>query len=436
VTGSLPEAVRQRVVALAADGLGRMPTEELPPALKRVAAFAPMRRVRAAGNQIATVVETDEVFRGRLAEQVRAASPELVDAVEAGRVPPAADPVEVGAVAYLVRPEGWAGLLAQVSEAMQLEVASAQERRDAELVGRLRDEVDQLRHEALDQRARSKSQAERLKAENAELRRKLGETRARLKEAEEATRAAREEALRDSAQSALDQARTESEARRLRARVAELEDELSTSRRTERARRSGESVRARLLVDTVVEAARGLRRELGLPAVDRLPADSVEAPTAEPGVRTSTGHGSLAVDDPGLLEEVLRLPRAHLVVDGYNITKNTWPDLPLERQRDRLLAGLAGLQARTAAEVTVVFDAADTSNRPVVSAPRGLRVRFSPPGVIADDVIRDLVAAEPPGRPVVVASSDQAVADDVRAAGFRVVAAAALAAVVGGRRPA
>jgi hypothetical protein len=41
-------------------------------------------------------------------------------------------------------------------------------------------------------------------------------------------------------------------------------------------------------------------------------------------------------------------------------------------------------------------------------------------------VIRDLVAAEPPGRGVVVASSDQAVARDVLAAGFRVVASSAL----------
>ncbi|NUR06523.1 MAG: RNA-binding protein, partial [Nocardioidaceae bacterium] len=42
------------------------------------------------------------------------------------------------------------------------------------------------------------------------------------------------------------------------------------------------------------------------------------------------------------------------------------------------------------------------------------------------DVIRELVAAEPTGRPVVVVSSDQAVARDVRRDGARVVAATAL----------
>ena len=51
---------------------------------------------------------------------------------------------------------------------------------------------------------------------------------------------------------------------------------------------------------------------------------------------------------------------------------------------------------------------------------------FSPPGVIADDVVRDLVAAEPPGRTVVVVSDDQEVVRDARAAGARVASASAL----------
>jgi predicted RNA-binding protein with PIN domain len=81
--------------------------------------------------------------------------------------------------------------------------------------------------------------------------------------------------------------------------------------------------------------------------------------------------------------------------------------------------------ARTGAEITVVFDAANLTNRPVVAAPRGVKVVFSPPGVIADHVIRDLVAAEPPGRTVVVVSDDQEVARDARAGGARPVSAAA-----------
>ena len=66
----------------------------------------------------------------------------------------------------------------------------------------------------------------------------------------------------------------------------------------------------------------------------------------------------------------------------------------------------------------------------MVAAPRGVKVVFSPVGVIADDVIRDLVAAEPQGRPVVVVSDDQEVARDARAAGARSVSSEALVALL------
>jgi predicted RNA-binding protein with PIN domain len=117
----------------------------------------------------------------------------------------------------------------------------------------------------------------------------------------------------------------------------------------------------------------------------------------------------------------------HVLVDGYNVTKTGWPEAALDVQRDRLIAGLATLGARTGAELTVVFDAAETTTRPLVRPPRGVRVRFTPAGVIADDLIREFVAAEPEGRAVVVVTSDRAVvADVVRKAGVRAVASAAL----------
>jgi predicted RNA-binding protein with PIN domain len=185
-------------------------------------------------------------------------------------------------------------------------------------------------------------------------------------------------------------------------------------------------MRARLLLDTLLETTQGLRRELALPAVEGSPADAVEAHVAEQGSNGSSGQGSLSSEDPVFLDQLLGLPRVHLVVDGYNVTKTAWPELSLERQRDRLLGGLAPLVARSGAEVTVVFDAADSVDRPLVNRPRGVRVLFSPPGVIADDVIRELVAAEPRGRPVVVVSSDQEVARDVARDGARVAASPAL----------
>ncbi|HET6562761.1 MAG TPA: NYN domain-containing protein [Marmoricola sp.] len=426
----LPEAVRARVLALAADAVGRLAPEHLPPALKKVASFAPTRRAKLAGRQIATVLETDDTFREHLGVQVRALVGELGQALMEGTAPPAADPVDAAAAAYLLRSPGWRAVVVTAGETAEAERRAAGAKESDAQVDRWQRRVAELQDEAQRQRDRSKEQLDRLKAENAELRRKLGDTRTRLRDAEataDEERGRREQEIVDAA---LVLSASESEVRRLRARVSELEGDLGAARRIERASKVEESVRAKLLVDTVVEAAQGLRRELGLPAVERLPADTVAADVAEEGARTSSGRRSLPVDDPALLEELLRLPRAHLVVDGYNVTKTTWPELPLERQRDRLITGVAALLARTGAEMTIVFDAAETRNRPLVAPPRGVRVRFSPYGVIADDVIRDIVAAEPPGRQVVVASSDQAVARDVVSAGFRVVASAALAALL------
>nr|WP_246486206.1 NYN domain-containing protein [Kribbella qitaiheensis] len=61
-----------------------------------------------------------------------------------------------------------------------------------------------------------------------------------------------------------------------------------------------------------------------------------------------------------------------------------------------------------------------------MNPPRGVRVRFSPAGVIADEVIRQLVRAEPPGRPIVVVSTDREVAETTVAMGARALSATSL----------
>ncbi|HEY2272713.1 MAG TPA: NYN domain-containing protein, partial [Jatrophihabitantaceae bacterium] len=112
-------------------------------------------------------------------------------------------------------------------------------------------------------------------------------------------------------------------------------------------------------------------------------------------------------------------------VDGYNVTKTGYPQLSLADQRNRLVAAMATVQARAGAEVTVVFDGA---SRPPAQprAPRGVRVLFSAPDELADDLIRRLVAAEPDGRPLVVVTSDQEIVSDVRRSGAWTVPSAVL----------
>jgi predicted RNA-binding protein with PIN domain len=143
-----------------------------------------------------------------------------------------------------------------------------------------------------------------------------------------------------------------------------------------------------------------------------------------------TGAQSRRADDPAALDGLLALPNVHLIVDGYNVTKNGYGDLPLSDQRKRLIGAMATLAGRSGAEVTIAFDG---STRPPAQppVPRGVRVLFSAADEIADDLIRRLVAAEPEGRPIVVVTSDQQVVTDVGRAGAWTVPSAVLLARLG-----
>lgn len=418
----LPEPVRARVVALAADALGKVPAEQLPASLRRVASFAPVRRARLAATQIAAALETYPEFRARVARQVRVGAPEISRALDNGTLPAAADPVEVSALAYLLRPAGWVDT---VRDSAELPPTAPNVGDDA-VLERVRRQLEQARGDAHDQRERSRERLTRVKTENAELRRRLSDVRRQLREAQ----AAAEQALAEREEAQTAKGRFEVEARRARARIAELEEATAASRRGTRDEREYASMRTRLLLDTLLESAQGLRRELALPPLAGLPADTVTGAVAnidDPAGGPARGVGpALAPDDPALLEELLGLPRAHMIIDGYNVTKTAWPTTPLAEQRSRLLNGMAAVAARKRVEVTVVFDGADLAAPPPVTPPRGVRVMFSPADVVADDLIRELVTAEPTGRPIIVVSSDREVADGVARSGARPVASVAL----------
>src|SRR4051794_3626442 len=361
----LPEAVRSRLVTLVAASLGDV--TPLPPALKQVAGFARARRARLGAAAIVAELERDSELRERVAVQVRPRAN-------------GAD-VDVAALAWLERPEGWE---AAVGEAARRQDERTSERSaDPQLEQRLRSRAEEAEQSLRDQRRAHKETVEALKAEVATLRRTLGETRAK-------ERAARTEAEAARAGAEETAARLDRELRQLRGQVTRLEEQAGAERRQTRTTRDEATVRTRLLLETLSEAAAGLRRELALPPATGNPGDRVEAELAEEGAREPTSTGSMEPGSPALLEQYLALPRARLLVDGYNVTKSTWPSLSLEAQRSRLLTLLAALVARTGVETTVVFDAAESEARPVVTVPRGVKVLFSPVGVIADDVLRDL----------------------------------------------
>lgn len=422
--GPLPERVRLRVVALASDTLGSLKDDEVPASLKSFRSWAPAKRTRAA-TPLAAAVERDVVFRQRTFARVREALPDLTAAVEAGEPPPAADPVDVAAVAYLGRTPGWAALVAAAGAEMDKASAAAESSRAAEEVARLQGELQSARAAARDELAALRAELDAARAEANAVAKTLREEKGARRRAERVAAEAEESAERVRAEAADAVAAAEAEVSRAKSRQAEAESALDAARKAVREGRSLENTRLRLLLDTVVDAASGLRRELALPPPSERPADLVDA--AHPGDELAgTPERALLSDDPALLDQLLSLPQVHLIVDGYNVTKTGYPDLPLEGQRSRLVNGLAALAARSGAEVTCCFDGATVHGRvPAVSA-RGVRVLFSKPGEIADELIRRLVRAEPTGRPVVVVSSDREVADGVRRAGARPVSAAAL----------
>jgi len=421
----LPEPVRQRVVALVADALPHLGFDEVPSSLRPFARFTPARRAKLGGAAIATQLSNDLLFRQRVAGRVVEAKGALGAAVAEGAPPPAADPLDVAALAYLARPSGWADLVAASSTTLGDEVEQAELRARAREVERLTEQLERAR-------ATARAEAEKLRTEANAAKAEADELRLRVRELTKALRAAEQDAKR--AQDALSTERgrasaaastQDAELRRLRSRLTDVEAELDAARSATREGRAVDEARLWLLLETIGQAAQGLRRELALNPGAQLPADLVAAASAATGGHQPGARQSWAAEDPARLDQLLMLPKAHLVVDGYNVTKTGFAEASLEQQRTRLVSGLGGVAAQTGAEITVVFDGAE--RLPVApAAPRGVRVLFSRRGQTADELIRRLVRAEPPGRPVVVVSSDKEVADGVRRAGAYPVASMVL----------
>jgi predicted RNA-binding protein with PIN domain len=423
---ALPEPVRQRIVTLAAAAVGGLAADELPAGLRRVAKFAPNRRARLGGPAIATQLTGDPLFRQRVATRVLAEAGDLGAAVAAGTSPAAADPVEVAALAYLARPAGWRDLVEAAGETVRAEADSAA------VTGQIRD-AEQRAARAEHDRAVARVEAEKLRDELARVREELGGLREEVRVLAKSLRMAQAKERKAIEMVATEKGRAvraaadhDAELRRLRARLAEAEVAAGNARQAAKDARSVDDARLWLLLETIGQAAAGLRRELALDPAHRLPADFVADTAAQrPDAVGAARARALDNDDPARLDQLVALPKAHLLVDGYNVTKRGFGEMSLEQQRNRLVGGLGGIAAQTGAEVTVVFDGAERVHG-LPPAPRGVRVLFSKKGETADELIRRLVRAEPAGRPVVVVSSDREVADGVRRHGAYPLGADAL----------
>ena len=420
---SLPGAVRARIVDWAARSLSGLAPAELPSGLAKVAKFTPAKRAKLGAGPLAQAVVDDAAFRATVAELARQETTAGV----------AVDDVSAAAAAYLLHLPDHRAKLDRVGRADQVEELRARVADQERSLMRLRSRVETITSERDQARRELADAAPAAERELDKLRSRLREQGVRIRALEQQVAAARDETAQAVGALETELATARAAAVNAQSRAADAADRADraaralTAARDEAGRdRAAADRRLDLLLTTLQGATAGLRRELMLTGGGADPADIVAAalPSAAPGRSRSA--------DPAMLSSWLQLPAAHLIVDGYNVTKTGYPELALVDQRDRLIRGLASLAARTSADITVVFDgAAVTTAQP---PGRGVRVLFSAAGVIADDVIRKLVAEEPPGRVVVVASSDREVVTGVTKSGARTVASSVLLDLLGSGR--
>jgi predicted RNA-binding protein with PIN domain len=406
---ALPEPVRDRIAELSAAAVAKLPTTDVPRQLRPVAKFAPAKRAKLGGAALLTALGESSQFRTAVIEWLREHRTDALD-------PNATDSVAAAAAAVLLGESGAAGRVRLVAKNAEENALRAE--RDAALARtqRLETELAQVRVELAEAKQAAENARGEREGEVEKLLKRLREQGVQLRRAKDAAEAVSADAERGSAARADEvaalTAQLDRERRRVaqeRARAERAAADAEIARQSAREARQADEVRLALLIDTIDGAVTGLRRELALGARGARPADMVR------GATSGIGQGG-KIADVSTLDRYLALPNVHLIVDGYNVTKTGYPELALADQRDRLIHQLSALAARTSAEVTVVFDGAGVLSVPA-SVPRGVRVLFSDRGVLADDVIRNLVAAEPSGRPMVVATSDRAVADSVRGGG-------------------
>ena len=393
-------------VDVARSGLLEQPSVPAPAALSRVLAFRRISQTTLA--TIRKVVDEDDEFRARVAAEASES-----DVGRAGWL-------------WLHRPEGWEVELETLDASSdpasaesaarlrkKLEAAEAAARRhalqaEAATAARLR--ADQKLSEVLQESAPALARNEELASEV----QRLGEERTRvvrlLKEAEADLATARRELKL--ARQANVEAHQE---------LLVLQQQVAPAVASDPPSASFDTVAVRQAVDDAARAATTLSEALAEAAAALVPATvrSSSAPARKKRRTTRRPSPSLP---PGVFEgsdeanrHLVTTSSLTVVVDAYNVARTAWSGLEPEEERRRTVALLEEVHARSGATVVAMFDGDSNTVAPVAS--RSVRVRFSPTGVTADDAIADLLGSLPLQQPVLVVSSDKAVARDARRQG-------------------
>lgn len=420
---ALPGPLCVRIAELAAAALGEMRAGDVPVPLRPVMRFAVAKRAKLGQSNLLAAMRDSAVFRATVLEWCRKNRPGVLEPWQSDPLAAATAAVLLGTVAapHYVELIGYRTEHGRLRERCDSAVSRAE---------RLSKENEQLRGELAEAR-KAAQHAEQYSGVDADrLRKRLRQQGVQLKEyKDEVARLGAElERITETKDRELSEIAGERDRERgraldERAKAQRADREAEVARQSAREARRGDEVRLALLLETLEGSVAGLRREIG--ANQR--GDEISGPRPAETVSGVRAHSGTTDDVPDVaaLDRLLALPAVHLIIDGYNVTKTGYPDLPLAEQRDRLAHQSAVLAARSGVEVTVVFDGANVVAVPN-AGPRGVRVLFSEQGVQADDVIRGLVESEPRGRQLVVATSDREVVDSVRKRGAYAVASAVL----------
>jgi hypothetical protein len=274
---------------------------------------------------------------------------------------------------------------------------------------------------ARDELERARRRLREVRADRDDARRRADAASRRADVAESALAATREEVDRllervDELQQALDEAEAERqraverEARRRDTEVARLQDELSALRRADEERR----LAARRRADAERQAAREAEAAA---AAARREGRSNRGSRVRPG-RPSVLPEGVAAETAEAADALLHGGRL-VLVDGYNLTLQHRGQLTLEAQRTWAVQLLATLAAKRRIRPVVVFDGERSGGGRPLAGSREVVVRFTAPGITADDEL--VLEVEATDEPVLVVTDDRELRARVRASGADVV---------------
>ncbi len=404
-------------VQVAKAGTEQTPPVEEPARLKKVINFAKLTDT--ALSQVREVLETDEVFRSRVVDNVDLKNLSTISKL------------------WLTRPEGWqqqchemlASEAQQVQEAAFAQNQAAQNQQLAQLKTAIR-RAERQRDKALEDRDAARTQATQARSEA----RQISEQTAKLeKELQTAIQDQQE------LQKSLD--RYQRIAERTEEKLKKSQDEVKLLNKELRDTQSAHVAETNRLVKQLedVELQLTQAKEAGFVAASEPEPTEADlfVPLQEPTKRSEVKLPPGILNDTVQgLEYLLRVPNLVMLVDGYNVTYKSkeWQQLPPAEQRIRFLQKLDEVSARySEVEIVVWFDGQATDYDYISTTTRslGLKVCFSPAGVEADDEILKSCGKYPFLRPVAVVSHDGRVRQGAREQGANLVQPSKLLALMG-----